>query len=81
MLLKLSKNEVQIFLTTHDYMFAKYFEVKREDADKVCFHSLYKSNNNIAHESNEFFRDLKNNPIIDAFDELMDEVLGKNLGD
>ena len=80
-LLELSRQGVQVFLATHDYMFAKYFEVKQEETDKIRFHSLYKTDKGIACESNCNFRDLKNNPIIDAFDELMDEVLGKNLGD
>jgi ABC-type polar amino acid transport system ATPase subunit len=80
-LLELARQGVQVFLATHDYMFAKYFEVKREKADIVSFHTLYKTNDSIGHECNENFRDLKINPIIDAFDELMDDVLGKNLGD
>jgi len=80
-LLTLAKHEVQIFLSTHDYLFAKYFEVKRAGGDSVLFHSLYKSDKGIQYEYNENFRDLKNNPIISAFDVLMDEVISKNMGD
>jgi len=80
-ILELSRNDVQIFIATHDYMFAKYFEVRRKEGDKVRFHSLHKTGDGVKCEHNEYFRDLKENPIIDAFDMLMDEILGKNLGD
>jgi len=39
------------------------------------------ANNTYAHECNPYFRDLKNNPIIESFDELMNEVFNHNLGD
>ena len=80
-MLELSRNGVQIFVATHDYIFAKYFEVKRKENDTVLFHSLYKTDNGVQCESNENFRDLKNNSIISAFDALMNEVIDKNLGD
>ena len=80
-ILELSRNGVQVFITTHDYILAKYFEVKRKENDSVLFHSLYKTDNGIQCESNENFRDLKNNSLIAAFDELMDEVIDRNIGD
>jgi len=80
-ILKLSRCGVQVFVATHDYMFAKYFEVRRKDGDEVRFHSLRRTDEGVKSEYNENFRDLKENPIIEAFDELMDEVLGRNLGD
>jgi len=80
-LIELSNNGVQIFLATHDYMFAKYFEVKEINQENIRFHSLYKTENGIACESGPNFRDLKNNPIISAFDVLLDEVISKNVGD
>jgi len=40
-LLELSKQGVQIFISTHDYVLVKYFEVKSNNTD-VIFHSLYK---------------------------------------
>jgi predicted ATP-dependent endonuclease of OLD family len=80
-LLDLSRNGVQIFLSTHDYLFAKYFEVRRIDSDLIRFHSLYKTDNNIMYEHNENFRDLNENPIIAAYDDLLDEVIRLNIGD
>ena len=81
MVLELSRNGVQVFISTHDYILAKYFEVKRKENDSVRFHSLYKTNEGVKCESNINFRDLNNNSIIIAFDELMDEVINRNMGD
>ena len=80
-LLELSRNGVQIFLATHDYMLAKSFEVKQLPNDLIRFHSLYKSHEGVKTERNENFRDLKENPIIVAYDKLLDEVIRLNLGD
>ena len=40
-LLELSRHGVQIFLSTHNYIFAKYFDVAKSDNDSVLFYSLY----------------------------------------
>lgn len=74
-LIELQKNGVQIFLSTHDYIFAKYFEVKRSKNDEVMYYSLYKTNDGIKYENNVNFGDLKNNTIMDTFIQLYkDEV-------
>ena len=74
-LIELQKNGVQILLTTHDYIFAKYFEVKRSESDEIMYYSLYKSNDGIKCENNVSFGDLKNNTIMDTFIQLYkDEV-------
>lgn len=74
MLLELQRNGVQIFISTHDYIFAKYFEVKRQENDSIKFYSLYKNDQTVLCETNAKFSDLKNNPIMQAFDKLLDEV-------
>lgn len=81
MLLELQKNGVQIFVSTHDYIFAKYFEVKRKKTECVLFHSLYKENDNVLCESKNNFRDLNNNPISVAFNALLDEVYKLNVSE
>ena len=75
-LLKLSRFGVQVFVATHDYMFAKYFEIKAEEKDELMFHSLYLTDEGVKCENCINFRDLKNNPIIKSFDALMSEVIG-----
>lgn len=42
-LLELSRQGVQIFLSTHNYIFAKYMEILSKESDSISFHSLYKS--------------------------------------
>ncbi|AJA48912.1 ATPase [Clostridium pasteurianum DSM 525 = ATCC 6013] len=74
-LIELQRNGVQIFLTTHDYIFAKYFEVKRSENDEIMYYSLYKTNYGVKCENNTKFGDLKNNTIMDTFIQLYkDEV-------
>lgn len=74
LLLCLQKEGVQIFLSTHNYMLAKYFEVLKDDSDTVLYHSLYKTEQGIGYECGEAFDDLKNNAIINSFDKLLDEI-------
>lgn len=81
-ILELSRNGVQIFLTTHSYIFAKYFEVRRRNNDKILFHSLYKTENKgVLCESNPNFKDLKHNTISKSFEKLLDEVYDLNAGE
>lgn len=81
MLFELQRNGVQIFISTHDYILSKYFEVKRKEDNELMFFSFYKSDNGVQCEKNSYFKNLKENPIVAAFDKLLDEVYDKNLGD
>lgn len=81
-LLELQKEGVQIFIATHDYILAKYFEVKVKEDNIIAYYSLYRdSNREIKSEKCDNFRNLNENPIIKAFDLLMEEVLDRNIGD
>ncbi|MCE5219783.1 MAG: ATP-binding protein [Clostridium sp.] len=77
-LIELQRCGVQIFLATHSYNFAKYFEIKRNSNDKVLFHSLYKTEQGVKCQSEENFGELKNNSIIEADAKLLDEVIEGN---
>lgn len=77
-LIELQRWGVQIFLATHSYNFAKYFEIKRNSNDRVLFHSLYKTEQAVKCQSEENFGDLKNNSIIEADSKLLDEVIEGN---
>lgn len=74
LLLELQRNDVQIFLSTHDYILAKYIEIRQTAQDKVLFHSLYQENGEITVESNRLFSELVHNAIMTAFSQLMDDV-------
>jgi len=69
MLLELSRNGVQIFLTTHSYFLAKYFDILEKDKKEVIFHSLYREDDNqnspILCESSDTFTMLTQNSIMD----------------
>lgn len=80
-LLELQSEGVQIFISTHSYNLAKYFEVKRKEKNKVLFHSLYKNGNEVLAQTEEYFGKLSNNKIILADEKLLDEVFEKNLED
>lgn len=41
-LLELAQNDVQIFVATHSYSFAKYLEIRRKSEEQVVFHNLYR---------------------------------------
>ena len=74
-LLELSRYNVQICVSTHNYIFAKYFDVRRKETDAVKFHSLYKDfENNIQIESKRQFHELNHNDIMTAFEKLLNEV-------
>lgn len=72
-LLELQRNGVQIFITTHDYILAKYFDVKKNDNDEIEYYSLYKNDGEIKCENNSTFSDLDNNAIRDTFINLYKE--------
>ena len=50
-LLELSCHGVQIFVSTHNYIFAKYFNVRAKDSDSLMFHALYLENGDVQAES------------------------------
>ena len=76
MLLELQRQGVQIFISTHDYMIASYFEVKKQKEDSVIFHSVShaESKDVIYYDKSKSFDDLKNNVIITAFNNLLNEI-------
>lgn len=80
-ILELHRKGVQVFLATHDYNLAKYFEVNRTKGDKVKYHSLFKSEEGVQIETTEYFGKLIHNSIINADELLLDKVFDKNLGD
>ena len=79
-ILELQKIGVQIFVATHDYFLAKYFNVKKEPDNDILFHAFFKSNEAILHESDEDFTMLENNSIIKQSVELYKEEVRKVMG-
>ena len=60
-ILELQRQGVQIFISTHDYMFARCLELKKQERDRSVFHLLSRSDNEdiVYHNQSEAFEDLK----------------------
>ena len=80
-MLELGRKGVQLFIATHSYNLAKYFEVKRNETDRVLYHHLYQTDSGVQVDSNTYFGQLKDNPIIEADAKLLDEVIEGNFDD
>ncbi|SHH91605.1 AAA family ATPase [Clostridium grantii] len=52
-LLELQRNGIQIFIATHSYNLAKYFEIKRTEKDSVLFHNLYREKTTLQRKDND----------------------------
>lgn len=75
-LLELSKQGVQVFMATHNYVLAKYMDILSEDEGTVEFHSLYKTDKGVQCESDSRFAYLEHNAIRDEYINLYEtEVL------
>lgn len=80
-LLKLQRDGVQIFLATHNYNLAKYLEVKKEKNDNVLFHNFDKIKGEIVYNKSEIYKDIKDNSIETANEELFNAVIEKSVED
>jgi predicted ATP-dependent endonuclease of OLD family len=79
-LFDLQRNGVQIFLATHNYFFAKYLNVRKQQDDDVLFHALHKSrgeNGKIQYFSDASFDLLEHNSILSQSIELYKEEVKK----
>lgn len=76
LLLELQRKGVQIFVSTHDYMIASYFDVLRKESDHIVYHSLCHNaaSGETLYDKADKFADLKCNPIVTAFDKLLNEI-------
>lgn len=83
-LLDLQRLGVQIFLTTHDYVILKEFDLQAKQGDKVLFHSLYRNQENEGHEievsSTDKYLNLSPNAIDDTFGSIVDREIAKSMG-
>jgi predicted ATPase len=78
-LLELAKGGVQVFVTSHDEIMARYFDIREDRAINVEFHGMKKTENGIIHGSASRYLDLPFNPIEDAGDSLFRAVVESSL--
>lgn len=81
LMLKLERKGVQLFIATHNYNLAKYLEIKRTSKEQVIFHHLHQTEKGVQVDSNYYFGEIDDNPIIEADSKLLDEVIEGNFND
>ena len=80
-LLGLQRDGVQIFFATHDYVILKELDLQGQDKDQIAFHSLYRTEKgDIACRTADNFLGIEPNAIADAFGDLYDREVKRNLG-
>jgi len=81
-LLELQRTGVQIFLTTHDYVILKEFDLQLKAGDRILFHSLYRNRESgeIEVSSTSEYLKLSPNAIDDTFGTLVDRDIEKSMG-
>lgn len=78
-MVELSKLGVQIFLATHDYAILRGFDLV-SDRCKITYHALYRNaDNNIECNSTDSFMNIEPNAIDQAYGELYDRVVEREL--
>jgi len=77
----LSQDGVQIFIATHNYMFAKYVDLKKNNDGDVLFISLYKEDGMIKTSRATNYSSLPNNAIEMSEEKLLYTVVEKAMED
>ena len=80
-LMELQRNDVQIFLATHDYVILKELDLRARETDQVAFHALYREDETgeIACATTHGYRDVHPNAIADTFTALYDREIARSL--
>lgn len=80
-LLELQRIGIQIFLTTHDYVILKEFDLQLQPEDKIAFHSLFRN-----HKTGELevsttgsYLNIEPNVIDDTFGDLVTREIQRNI--
>jgi len=81
-LMELHRLGVQVFVTTHDYVLLKEFDLATKKEDKISYHSLYrkKGTGEILHNSSGELAGLDPNAIDATFGSIIDRQITKEMG-
>jgi predicted ATP-dependent endonuclease of OLD family len=81
-LVKLQRLGVQIFVSTHDYILLKEFDLAITQTDQIQYHSLFRdrTTDKIAHSTCVAFNEISPNAIDDTFGSLIDRQISKDMG-
>jgi len=81
-LLEMQRHGVQIFVTTHNYYLARYFEVLKRPENTVLYHNLYQTNDGMTSCSQvESYIDIESNSIGDAGKQLYQIIAQKAINE
>lgn len=80
-ILELQRLGVQVFLTTHNYVLLKEFDLCQKEGDSICYVSLYRDEQKavVANASDRYIG-IDPNAIADTFSNLYDRELKRSLG-
>ena len=81
-LIELQREGVQIFVTTHDYLILKQFDLQTRNDDRIQYHALYmdSESGNLTCSSTNSYRDIAPNAIAEAFASVYDLEIKRSLG-
>ena len=79
-LVELANSGVQIFIATHDYKVARYFDIRKQKNVPVLFHNLTKADSGqIVCNSSPQYKGIRNNLIEAATEELFNAVVADSM--
>ncbi len=80
-MLDLQRAGVQIFMATHDYVILKELDLRKNDADKIVYHSLFHDDDGVVQcRQASRYLDIDPNAIAQTFSDLYDREVKRSLG-
>ncbi len=81
-LIELQRMGVQVFITTHNYVLLKEFDLQMKKEDKVTFHSLFrdKETNEIHISETDNYLNITPNVIDETYADLIDREITRSMG-
>jgi len=79
-LLELQKNGVQIFIATHSYALARWFELNATKENTLKFFNMRRTKNNIKYNAADTYSKLEQSVLEDADEKLFNAVVKKGMG-
>lgn len=80
-MLDLQRAGVQVFMATHDYVVLKELDLRKNDTDKIVYHSLFHDDNVVVQcRPASRYLDIDPNAIAQTFSDLYDREVKRSLG-
>lgn len=80
-ILELQRLGVQVFLTTHNYVLLKEFDLRKKESDKIRYISMYFNGAGaVSTHASDSYTGIDPNAIAATFDSLYDREIERNLG-